>query len=146
MDKELSKKAFTLSISAILIISLIFLGGVYYLLNPEIINGFLHKNQNLSYTPVTKEPISFNLEINNPDDYIVTSSKTTVISGKTSPGTVIIINNGSQTVGGEVNSKGEFSKVINLTPGLNQITINAFDNSGDQKTETRDIYMGEEKP
>ena len=137
----LSTKQFILSNLTILILSLIFLGGLYFVLYSDKFNDTLIKQ----YLPVTTKPISFNLDITNPDDELLVFDKSQVISGKTGPRTNVIISLSEQNIGLQANGNGEFSKVIVLSKGLNEITIAAFDSEGNSKTVSRTIYYSEEK-
>ncbi len=144
MNIELSPRVFTISMLLILLSSLTFLGGLYYYLNDGKFPWANNSNL-LSYTPVTKEPVSFNLDILTPDDNILTTEKSVVISGKSSPGAIVVITNDNQNIGFEVGQNGAFSKVVNLNTGLNVISISAIDPKGNQKTEDRTIYLSEDK-
>lgn len=141
MNRKLSTKFFVLSQILILIVGLAFLAGIYYIVN---IRG-VTTDKLKQYNPVTTAPKSFNLEINNPDDAILVSDKSIVISGNTTPGSTVIVTQGSNNIGLEANSKGEFSTILNLTPGVNAINITAFDALGNTKSDSRTIYQSEDK-
>ncbi len=141
MNKVLSLKAFILSNLIILILSLIFLAGFYYILNSDQFKASPIK----SYLPVTNKPISLNLDITNPDDELLVFDKSQVISGKTAPKATVIISIANINQGMQADTNGEFSKVIVLNKGLNEITIGVFDNSGNSKTVSRTIYYSEDK-
>lgn len=142
-DITISTKTFVISHIIIFILSAGFLFGIYYYLNMDF-PKFNPKN----YIPVTKPPQSFNLNINNPDDELLSLDKTLTISGSTAPrAAIILVNSGlitQTTTGFQANSKGEFTKIINLFDGVNLLTISAFDNKGNVKIETRTIYYSEE--
>ena len=141
MNKVLSTKTFIISHLALLVLSLIFLGGFYYILNADQFNNTPIKD----YLPVTTKPVSFNLDITNPDDELLVFDKSLVISGKTSPRASIIISFADQNSGLQADGNGEFSKVVVLNKGANEILIAAFDSSGNTKTVSRTIYYSEEK-
>ncbi len=149
MNKKLSFKAFLFYQAVIFTFSLIFLGGMYYLLNdgrfPCCEKKDLLTSRWALQGPLTKEPSSFNLEINNPDDNTVVFEGTVSVSGKTAPKATVIISSGARDIGLNADSKGEFSKVIDLSSGPNTLTITAFDSSGNSTNETRFIYYSEEK-
>lgn len=138
--KEISFKTFILSHLAILIVGLSAIGALAYYLNKDKQLYLYHQSG-----PVTKEPISFNLDINNPDDNLLVYEKSLVVSGKTSPNAVVVISTNSEDYPIEVGDKGDFSRVISLNQGLNEITVNAFDSQGDNKTVIRSVYYTEEK-
>lgn len=111
--------------------------------------GVVAQTNLAEYIPVTSKPTTFNLEIKNPEDELLTFSKSVVVSGKTSAkSTVIISVEGTNTTtfdGFEVNSSGDFQKTVGLSPGLQTIEISSFDPSGSYKTVTRTVYYSEEQ-
>lgn len=137
--QEISIKTFIVSHLTMLLLSLVFLGGVYYILNQD------NRNWVSEYTPVTQAPSSFSLEINNPDDNLLTFDKNLTISGKSAPKATIIVSTQTLDSGLEANIKGDFLKIIPLTVGLNKITITAFDSQGNQKQAEKMVYYSEEK-
>lgn len=142
MNKQLSPRSFIISIILILLVSLGFLGGLYYFLNKDFPK--IEKKETV-YNPVTKEPVSFNLEINNPEDDLLMYDKSVVVSGSTSPETTILITNGERNYGTEADNKGSFSRVVELQPGLNALTVNAFNETGETKSVTKTVYYSQEK-
>lgn len=148
MNKVLSLKAFIISQVLIFLVSLLFLGGLYYYLNEERISDA--KKDSLIYIPVTKKPSSFSLDVSSPEDEKVVFEKSLLVSGKTLPKTVVLVSvvgedDREHNFGFESNIRGEFSKTTNLYLGLNQITISGFDRDGDTKLEMRTVYYSEEK-
>lgn len=141
MDRKLSTKSFIISQVLILAAGLAFLAGIYYIVNVKGIETDKLK----SYNPVTTTPKSFNLEINNPDDDILIPDKSIIVSGTTTPGSTIIVTLENTNIGLEANSKGEFSTLISLVSGVNEINITAFDALGNSKSDTRTVYQSEEK-
>lgn len=137
-------KAFIVSHSMILFITLIFLGGFYFILNRD--NGFFDLSQ---YKPVTRPPQSFNLSISYPEDNSVVFEKNITLSGLSAPSSTVILttinSSGESTVGFEADSKGNFSKIVTLNPGLNQISINSFDRLGNAKSIFISVYYSEEQ-
>lgn len=140
MDFILSPKQFMLSALFILLSGLLFSGGMYYFLNPEKFVKTISE-----YAPVTREPSSFSLDVNTPEDNTLTYERNILISGKSAPKATVIITRLESTVGFEADGKGAFSKVIQLEKGPNPITVTAFDSSGNIKTLNRNIYFTEEK-
>ncbi|MBI2595151.1 hypothetical protein HYW46_00250 [Candidatus Daviesbacteria bacterium] len=147
-NRQLSAKQFLISHTIIFIAGLAFLGGMHLILNDGKLPCCQKNPAQTKWAlqgPVTTLPVSFNLEINNPDDDIVIFENTISVSGKTAPNSTVIISVNDNGTGLQANNKGEFSKVIDLTGGLNTLTITAFDPSGNSKTEVRTIYYSEEK-
>lgn len=140
MFQVISSKVFIISILLLLTLGLIASGGLYYLLHVDTGSQGI-KN----YIPVTHKPSSFSLEINNPEDNIMVSDKNLVISGKTSPKSPVILTNGITSTGVDADANGNFSQVLTLAKGLNEITISSFDQDGNQKTENLNVYFSEEK-
>ena len=141
MNKIISAKTFILSHLALLIIGLTFFISLSIYLNPDYF-----KAKNLKdYLPVTTKPISFNLDINNPEDELLLFENSTLISGKTSPNATVVISSEDFDIGMQTNNQGEFSKLIELSEGINLIQITAFDQNGNSKEAIRTIYYSKEK-
>lgn len=126
-----------LIIVSILVVGLAF--GLKNYLNQDIKSGI--KN----YLPVSKPVTAFKLEITNPDEDILVFDKNIIVSGRTNPESSIIISLQNSNYGIEADKEGQFSKVISLKSGVNNITITAFDNEGNSKQELRSVYFTEEK-
>lgn len=139
MGKELSAQAFIISMAFVFLIGLSFIGGLYYILNQDLLLN------SISYVPVSKEPTSFSLEINSPENDLLSFDQNVVISGKTAPLATIIIVNGTNTIGFESGSKGDFSKVFTLNEGPNSLNISSFDKTGAMKTVIKNIYYSKDK-
>ena len=135
-DKVLSTKTFIVSHLTLLSLALIFFAGLYYVLYPERFSP-----QDASYNPVTKEPVSLFLEISSPEDDILVSDPSLVISGTTSPNLAVIISNNQTDTALQSGKNGDFSKVFTLSPGPNTIEINAFDEEGNSKSITKSVYF-----
>lgn len=137
-DRELSFKTFLISHLGILILGLIFLGSLYYILY------FDRSPLNLkNYDPVTREPISFDLEISNPEDNSLVFDPNIIISGKTDPKSTVLISNNQKDTGVEADQDGSFTKVITLTPGVNYLSISAFERKGSIKTKKLTVFYSE---
>lgn len=138
-DRELSFKTFLISHLGILLAGLIFLGSIYYIL-------YFDKNPlNLqNYNPVTKQSISFDLEVNSPEDNSLVFEPSIVVSGKTDPLSTVIISNNQKNVGMEADNNGSFTKVITLDSGVNYLSISAFDPKGNIKTEQLTVYYSQD--
>lgn len=94
---------------------------------------------------ITHEPVSFDLEVDNPDDELLVYDSSLLVSGKTSPNASVIISDGDQDLALSASSTGDFSQVVTLSTGLNRILINAFDDQGNTKQVARTVYYSEEK-
>lgn len=136
MRTLLSTKTLIISLTAMIVL---FLGGT-------LILNHLSPNKPLwSQTPLTSLPFIFSLDITNPDDGVVVFDRKLNISGKTSPNSVVIISVEDSDLALKADSSGEFSKVVGLTRGLNQITITSFDSSGHSKQVIREVFYSEEQ-
>lgn len=138
MGKELSTQTFIISMVIISVISLAAIGGLYYILNPDVLLN------NVAYMPATKEPSSFSLEINAPEDNALVMDPNLVVSGETAPFATLIVSNGDETTGFGANNDGEFSKIIPLKEGPNQLTITSFDKQGASKIAHKQVYFTKE--
>ncbi len=139
-DKVLSTKTFILSHLTILILALAFFGGLYYILYPERFATSVAE-----YVPITKEPVSLFLEISSPEDDVLVTDGSLVISGKTGPDASVIISSQATDAALQANSNGEFSKVFTLSPGANIIEINVYDTEGNSKSITKSVFYSEEE-
>lgn len=147
LNKQLSTKSFIIAHLLMLAVSLLFVAGLHLFLNQDSRQVSLK-----DYLPVTTQPRSFNLEILNPEDELLTFDPNIIISGQTSPKATVIITQttpgGSKEeaiLGFESTILGQFTKTLTLVAGLNQMKITAFDNLGNQKTVERTIFYSEEK-
>jgi hypothetical protein len=138
MGKELSTQAFIISMVIISVISLLAIGALYYVLNQDVLLN------NVSYTPATKEPSSFTLEINAPEDNSLVTDPNLVISGSTAAFATLIVTNGEETTGFAADKDGEFSKIVALKEGPNLLNIMSFDKQGAVKTNQKQIYFTKE--
>lgn len=143
MNKYLSTKTFVLTLSAILIFGLTFIGGLYYILN------YQYQNTNisplLSGSPVTSEPVSLTLNLTDPSDNLLTTSSAILVTGETSPAAVVIFNLNEDYSSLEAGDKGGFSTTLKLTSGVNKLAVTVFDNLGNSKIENRTLYYSTEK-
>ena len=143
INTPLSPQQFIFAHIGILIMGLFFLAGLYLILNTEQ----TEYNSVTNYSPVTQKATTSQLEINNPEDELLSFSNTIVISGSTNPkSTVIIVNDGTNTTydATEANTRGDFQKSISLKPGINMIAIHSFDLDGSSKSATRTVFYSEE--
>lgn len=137
--KQLSLGQFITSMMLIMVVGLGFIGGMYYLVNQDyLFKGPKYQN------PVTTEPVSLYLDVGQPETDSLSTSSTTIVSGKTIPSATVAIISQSQNVILSANEVGEFSKILPLDKGLNVIQVSAFDERGNSKNEILKIYYTDE--
>ena len=142
MGREISFKLFLISQFLILILCLLLLGGLYYFLNKD----FAPPTQDLKfYSPISSRVVSLTLEINQPDDNLLTFEPDLLISGNTLPNLKILITTNSQDLMIESKKDGTFSTVLELTEGVNYIEAHVFDNKGEERVDQRTVYYSKEK-
>lgn len=126
----------------IIIIAIFICGGVFFAWKnyPSIKSKDL---RSLLNTTVTELPTNLTLSLNSPEDDSLVFEKSLLISGKTAPNAVILIS-GSSDFEFEASNSGDFSQNINLSPGLNRLSISAFDKNGTQQTIDKQVYFSEE--
>jgi hypothetical protein len=143
MNKKLSGLAFSLSMLLILIVGLAFLGGLYYFLN--IKDQRPASSLSSSGNPLTAAPTTLILDLSEPDDGMLVFDKTLTISGTTLPNLSVLISSDSGDNVVVAKPNGSFSTDFPLTLGINNITITAFDKTGNQKQLTRTIYYNKDQ-
>ena len=124
----------------ILLVGFIFTGWLFYL---DLQN---QKPKQYSLTgPVTREPSSLILELNTPDDNLLTFDSSLLISGKTQGNTEVLITSLDLDLVTKSRPDGNFSATFSLTEGLNEIKIIPVNTKGEQKEIDRTIYYSKEK-
>ncbi len=141
LTKELSTKQFILSHLLILILSLIFLGGIYYILNIQ----YQRSNLPFSNGPVTTLPKILALNLDNPDDNLLSFDSKILVSGKTSPQTEVLISTENLDLVIKSKTDGSFSTTLDLREGVNIITVATFDSTGDSKSVQKTVFYSKEK-
>lgn len=141
LTKKISSKHFILSHLLILIIGLIFLGGLYYILNIQ----YQKSISPFSNGPVTSKPKSFTLTLNQPEDEALVFNNQILVSGKSAPFLQVLISTNSLDQVVEAKADGSFSYTLNLEEGVNNIKVAAFDKTGDTREIERVVYFSEEK-
>jgi hypothetical protein len=139
VGKELSSKVFIIAISLIFLTGLAGIGALYFYINKD------QYDTTFTYNPISKEPTSYTLTINAPEDNTLVQDGSVIVSGKTAPFATIIVVNGEQTTGFEAQGTGDFSKIITLSEGVNILQITAFDKEGTIKTATKYVYFTKDK-
>ncbi|MDP3733037.1 MAG: hypothetical protein Q8Q91_00705 [Candidatus Daviesbacteria bacterium] len=147
LTRKLSSKAFYLSQALILIIGLIFLTGLYYILNSPQNNSSYATRGPASRQggPVTILPKSLRIDLDQPEENLLTFQSSVIVSGNTLPFTQVLITTGSQDLVIESKKDGSFSTVIKLDKGVNNLTAVVFDQNGDSKSLERTVYYSKEK-
>lgn len=141
--KKISVKHFVISHILILTIGLIFLGGLYYILNIQYQKpAHLYSS---SGGPVTSAPKSLRIDLQQPDDNSLVYSSSIIISGKTSPNSQVLIFTDTQDLVLKSASNGTFSTVLKVDEGVNRITAVVFDATGDLRSSERMVYYSKEK-
>lgn len=143
-EKRISSKTFFVSNFFILVFGIAFIVGLSFILNNNKL-PFEKEDKISSYIPITRKPTSFNLDIKNPENDLWVFDSSIIISGKVSPKAHVIISNNDTDYALDANLKGEFSQIISLDTGINEITVSAFDDEGNTKQEKRTVFFSEEK-
>lgn len=142
LSKKLSNKQFVVSQILILACGLLLVAGLYYLVNvqyPLVSNPY---SQGLT---VTTPPKSLRLDLDQPDNDLLTFSETVIVSGQTGPNMAVLISSQSQDLIVKSTPDGKFSFILSLEEGVNEISVVVFDATGDTRSETRTVYFSQEK-
>lgn len=141
LQSKLSTKYFILSHILILTAGLIFLGGLYYILNIQY-----QKPKNLFLNgPVTSPLKNLILNLDQPSDNSLFFQSSIIISGKTSPLADVLISTDTDDLVIRSKPDGSFSTVLNLDEGVSKITVATFDATGDSRSVERTVYYSKEK-
>lgn len=141
LRKKLSTKQFIISHFFILIVSLTFIFGIYYILNIQ----YQKPSSLFAGGPLTVLPRSLRLDLDHPDGDSLSFQSSILLSGKTNPLNEVLIFTDSQDLVIKSKKDGSFSTVINLDEGDNKITAVVFDPNGDSKSIERSVYFSKEK-
>lgn len=95
--------------------------------------------------PVTTAPILLTLEVTTPDDNLLVFDSSYLITGKTSPRTMVLISSETEDKVVSAKTDGAFSINFPLVEGPNKITITAFDQKGEERSLERLVYFSKEK-
>lgn len=140
MFRKISTTSFVFSMLVILILGFAFLIVLHFYVNPKQIPVTFQ-----DYQPVTSLLVSLTLDLSNPDDNLLVFDSSVLVSGKTVPGTLVLITANDQNQLLTASSDGYFSQTVKLQSATNQLSISAFDSLGNYKSEQRTIYYSEEK-
>jgi|GEM_PF-4339296 hypothetical protein len=90
----------------------------------------------------TQEPKSISLAISSPAVEEVVSTSSVKVAGATSPNANITITGGKEDIISTADANGEFSDLVSLIEGQNNLVITVFDNSGTQTSQSVSVvYM-----
>lgn len=141
LTKKISHRHFIIAHILILTIGLLFLFGLYYILNIQ----YKVSTSPFSNGPVTSKPKSFTLDLAQPADEVLLFKASVYLSGKTSPRLSVLISTDTQDLVLEAKSDGSFSTTLNLDEGINNIKVVVFDSTGDTRETERTVYYSKEK-
>lgn len=141
LNQKLSSRQFATAIFLIFLACLLFLGGLYYILNIR----YQQPKSLFLNGPVTTLPRSLRLDLDQPDNDTLTFQPSILISGKTAPfiNVLIAANDNNQVI--ESKADGSFSAVLDLDEGVTKITAAVFDQTGDSRFAERIVYYSKEK-
>lgn len=142
INRKLTTKQFILAQTLILIVGLLFLSGLFFILN---IQYQPPKNPYSLGLPVTTPPKSLRITLEQPDDNMLSFEPTILVSGKTSPNMEVLIITTSGDLVIKSKSDGSFSTIIKLEEGVNNIQAVVFDSVGDSRVEERTVFYSKEK-
>lgn len=140
MHKKLSLTTFILSMSGVFLLGSGFTASLYFFLNQDT-----PKNPLINYHPVTSKPISLSLNVSSPDDNLLVFESDLLIQGTTSPKAVVILSFDKEDLILGTDPSGNFSITAELSKGVNNFSINAFDSLGNSRSESRTVYYSTEK-
>ncbi|MBI2196940.1 hypothetical protein HYU45_05020 [Candidatus Daviesbacteria bacterium] len=141
LTKKLSTKQFFISQILLLSFGLIFLAGLYYILNIQ----YQKPKGPFLAGPITTAPKTLRLDLDQPEQDSLFYSPEVLVSGKTGPGSLVLIS--TENFDSVIKSKpdGSFSTVLSLDEGVNKITAATFDSTGDSRSAERTVYYSKEK-
>lgn len=137
-----------LSFIAVLIGILVAAGGFYFYQTTKLVSVPQTKN-NTSVTPLPNNikptPLpSISLSVDSPQDEEVVDNKSVTVSGKTTPGAVLIVSTNSNDDTITPASNGNFSTTVTINDGPNQIEITAVAPNGESTKVIRTVTFSTE--
>lgn len=88
-------------------------------------------------TTKIQEPLFLTIE--SPTESTQVVDQKVVVKGKTLPGTAVAIYSETDQTSVESDTSGNFEGTINLTDGINTLTVTAFGENGEEKSVTLDV-------
>ena len=95
--------------------------------------------------PVTTLPKSLRLDLDQPDQDVLSFSSSIIVSGTTGPSKDVLISTDTNDFVIQSKVDGSFSTVLNLDEGINRIAVAVFDSTGDSRVAERTVYYSKEK-
>lgn len=141
LRKKLSPKQFIVSHFLILLLGLIFLSGLYYILNVQ----YKISGNPFSAGPLTLPPKTLRLDLDSPADDSLTFQPSIIISGQTSPLKEVLIFTDSTSLVISSKKDGSFASSLTLAEGVNKISVLVFDTNGDIRSLERIVFYSKEK-
>lgn len=141
LNVKLSSWQFFLSMIAIFLLSLTFLTGLYYVLNIQN----QKRERPFLYGPVTSAPKTLRIDLDQPEENLLSFMPSIIVSGKTGPKNTVLISTDTNDLVIESKADGSFSTVLNLDEGINKIVAVVFDATGDSRSAERTVYYSKEK-
>ena len=142
MLKYLKMKAFILTQILIVILLVTTIAGIYYVINLQ------HSKPVSDYSnsgPVTSTPASLTLNLESPDDNLLTFSQSIIISGKTLPNLNVLISSNNDDLIIQSKPDGTFSSDFELKTGVNEIIVATFGEDGEERIQQRTVYYSKDK-
>lgn len=87
----------------------------------------------------------FSLELTQPEEGAILSSKVATVAGKTKAGATVVVSGPLKDEVFEATGDGTFSVSLDLTEGANEIVVTAYSQEGLEKTETRTVASTSEE-
>ncbi|QQG43221.1 MAG: hypothetical protein HYW45_03395 [Candidatus Daviesbacteria bacterium] len=141
LDRPLSPKIFVISQILILLLGLVFVGGLYYVLNVQ----YQSSTTPFLSGPVTSAPKSLSLEVTDPSDNRLVFKTNLLVSGKTLPHLKVLISTSEQDQVVTSSASGSFSASLTLNEGPNKISVTVFSDSGEEKTIIKNVFYLKEQ-
>ncbi|MCL4365997.1 hypothetical protein M1437_02105, partial [Patescibacteria group bacterium] len=95
--------------------------------------------------PITTLPKSLRLDLDQPDQDVLSFSSSIIVSGTTGPSKDVLISTDTNDFVIQSKTDGSFSTVLNLDEGINRIAVAVFDSTGDSRAAERTVYFSKEK-
>ncbi len=136
----MSKEKIILSFIAI-ILGLFVAGGAFYIyqMTRTISEPETQKESTVVQPTKSVSNDSNFLIVENPKDEEVFDKRLITITGKTSPGTLVIISTQSSDQVVTPNTKGDFTLTHTLEDGVNVLHVTAIFSNGEEETQTRTV-------
>ncbi len=141
LKQKLTTKQFIISHLAVFIVALIFLGGLYYILNIQYQGVQTRFAQGLVTTP----PKTLRIDLDQPDENALFFEPEVIVSGSVGPNLEVLITTEFEDLVVKSKPDGKFSTILKLHEGPNKITVVVFDAVGDSRSAERNVYYSKEK-